>query len=331
LSGLAFRRLGIEDLQQLYLWLGRPHVAKWYATPPGSFAEMLARYGPRTEPGSAVRSFIVRVDGADCGYAQAYPVAGFPGYARSLDCAPDAVGVDLFIADAWRLGRGLGTRVARRFVDDEVFGLGISECIAGPSEGNAAAIRTFERAGFARWKRVRMDDGEPEQVLRALALAQYRLASIDLGRDGATCVDFRRDAYVATFGTSEGMEAEMGADNALYLAQLRHRLAELPEGNAHLWDGARIVGQAEMRLVEDDATLGYVNLFYVLPELRGRGLGRVLHRHAVRVFSKLGKRAIRLSVSERNAQALAFYRKLGWRDAGSRPHREAMQVLELAL
>jgi len=331
LAALAFRRLGIEDLQQLYLWLGRPHVAKWYAKPPGSFAEMVARYGPRTEPGSPVRSFIVGVDGADCGYAQAYPVAGFSAYARELRCGPDAVGIDLFIADAWRLGRGLGTRVARAFVDDEVFGRGASECIAGPSEGNAAAIRTFERAGFSRWKRVRVDDGEPEQVLRALSLPQYRLAPMDLARDLPTCVDFRRDAYVATFGTSEGMDAELGADNGLYLAQLRHRIAELPEGNAHLWDGSRIVGQAEMRLVEDDASLGYVNLFYVVPELRGRGLGRLLHRHAVRVFSRLGKRAIRLSVSARNAQALDFYRKLGWREAGSRPHRESMQVLELAL
>jgi ribosomal protein S18 acetylase RimI-like enzyme len=221
--------------------------------------------------------------------------------------------------------------VARRFVDDEVFAHGASECVAGPTEGNAAAIRTFERAGFTRWKRVRMDEGEPEQVLRALALPQYRLTPIDLARDLATCVAFRREAYVATFGTAEGMEAEVGSDNALYLAQLRHRLAELPEGNAHLWDGERIVGQAEMRLVEDDPSLGYVNLFYVVPDLRGRGLGRVLHRHAVRVFSRLGKRAIRLSVSAKNDAALAFYRRLGWRAVGSRPHREAMEVLELAL
>jgi len=86
-----------------------------------------------------------------------------------------------------------------------------------------------------------------------------------------------------------------------------------------------------MRHVDEDPSLGYVNLFYVVPELRGRGLGRLLQRHAVRVFSRLGKRAIRLSVSARNAQALAFYSKLGWREVGSRPHREAMQVLELVL
>ena len=85
------------------------------------------------------------------------------------------------------------------------------------------------------------------------------------------------------------------------------------------------------RVVEEDGALGYVNLFYVVPELRRQGLGRLLHRHAVSVFSGLGKRAIRLSVAARNAEALAFYRKLGWRSVGSRPHREAMQVLELPL
>ena len=40
----------------------------------------------------------------------------------------------------------------------------------------------------------------------------------------------------------------MGADNAMYLEHLRARIAEMPEGNMHLWHGDRIVGQTEMRL-----------------------------------------------------------------------------------
>ena len=75
--------------------------------------------------------------------------------------------MDLFIADSWRLNRGLGSQIVRRFVDEIVFGVNqASECIAGPSEGNEASIRTFEKAGFARWKMIRMEGAEPECVLR---------------------------------------------------------------------------------------------------------------------------------------------------------------------
>ncbi|HEX4333468.1 MAG TPA: GNAT family N-acetyltransferase [Usitatibacter sp.] len=328
---IAFRRLAPSDLQSLFFWLARPHVAKWYGKPPASFAEMVAKYGARTEESSAVRAFIVGVDGADCGYIQAYPLAAFPDYGAGLGCAPGAHGVDLFIADPWRLASGLGTRVARQFVEEEVFPRGATECFADPGEGNEACIRALEKAGFSRWKHVHVAGGEPQVVLRAESLAQYRLAPIDLARDWETCVRFRRDAYVATFGTGDGMDEELGADNAKYLENLRGRIGELPSANAHLWKGERIVGQAEMRLVDEDATLGYVNLFYVVPELRGQALGTILHRHAISVFSGLGKRAIRLSVAARNARALSFYRRLGWRVAGRRTHREAMDVLELAL
>lgn len=328
---IAFRRLAASDFQSLYLWLSRPHIVKWYASAPRTFPEMVAKYGPRTEDGSPVRSFIVSVDGTDCAYVQAYRIEAFPDYGGGIECAPDAEGIDLFIGDAWRLGLGLGTRILRLFVEQEVFGRGAPECFADPAQGNDPCIRALEKAGFRRWKQVGPGTGEPRLLMRASGLSQYRMAPMDLSRDLQTCVRFRRDAYVATFGTSEGMDEELGSGNEKYVAYLRARAAELPAGNAHLWSGERIVGQAEMRLVEEDQALGYVNLFYVVPELRGQGLGRLLHRHAVSVFSGLGKRAIRLSVASRNAEALAFYRKLGWRSVGPRPHREVMEVLELPL
>lgn len=164
---IAFRRLAVEDMQQLYLWLGRPHVAKWYSPAPSSFAEMVAKYASRTEAANVVQSYIVSVDGADCAYIQTYPIREFPDYARALECAEAAAGVDLFIADAWRMGRGLGAQLLRRFVDEIVFAAnGAAECVAGPAEGNLASIRAFEKAGFARWKVVRMEGAEPECVMR---------------------------------------------------------------------------------------------------------------------------------------------------------------------
>jgi aminoglycoside 6'-N-acetyltransferase len=167
MGAIAFRPLGPDDLQQMFLWLGRSHVSKWYAPAPSSFAEVAAKYGPRTEPGNAVRAFVVTLDGADVGYAQTYPIDGFPEYAAQVGCGAGAAGMDLFIADPWRMNHGLGSSVVRRFVDEVVFAQdGVDLCIAGPTEGNAASIRAFEKAGFTRWKVVRTGRGEPECVLR---------------------------------------------------------------------------------------------------------------------------------------------------------------------
>lgn len=164
---IAFRPLGADDLQQVFLWLVRPHVTKWYAPAPSSFAEVIAKYRPRTEAGSAVRAFVVTLAGADVGYIQTYPIDLFPEYAGELGCGAGTAGVDLFIGDPWRMNHGLGSAVARRFVDEVVFVQGgIDTCVAGPSEGNAAAIRAFEKAGFTRWKRVKGSGAEPECVMR---------------------------------------------------------------------------------------------------------------------------------------------------------------------
>ena len=330
MGDIDFRPLGPGDLQQIFLWLGRPHVSKWYASAPSSFAEVLARYVPRTEVGSTVRAFVITLDGNDVGYIQTYPIEQFPEYAAQLGCGAGAAGMDLFIADPWRMNHGLGSSVVRRFVDEVVFAQeGIDTCLAGPSEGNAASIRAFEKAGFTRWKRVQPNGSEPECVLRRERAAfKFKIQPIDLARHAADCIAFRRDAYVASFGSPEGIEEEMGADNARYLESLRARIAQVPEGNAHLWHDERIVGQTEMRFIAGDASVGYVNLFYLLPEFRGQGLGRVLHEHAVAVFTRLGRRTLRLSVSTQNTAAIAVYRKLGWVTTGTRPNREPMEIME---
>ena len=164
---IAFRPLAEPDLQAVFLWLLRPHVAKWYGTPPGSFAEVVAKYGPRTVEGSAVRAFVIVAEGREAGYIQGYRLDAFPDYAQRLGCGPDAAGLDLFIGEQPFLGWGLGTEAIRRFAPQVVFGsLAADACLAGPVEGNAAGIRAFEKAGFRRWKVVENERGEREAVMR---------------------------------------------------------------------------------------------------------------------------------------------------------------------
>jgi ribosomal protein S18 acetylase RimI-like enzyme len=329
---ITFRALAEDDLALLYGWLSRPHVRKWYAREPTSFAEVAAKYRSRLDAASAVKAFIIESGAAAVGYVQAYPVEAFPQYQHILQCEAGVVAMDLFLGDAGNLDHGLGARAIGRFVEEQVFAQPQAvACVAGPHEGDRAAIRAFEKAGFRRWRAAINEHGERECVLRRErddVLA--RIEPIDL-RDAATCVRFRRDMYVIAFGTVEGLEEEMGAGDAIYLDQLREKLAEWPEGNVHLWREGRIVGQLEMRTLDGEPQVGYVSLLHVAPDARGHGLGRRLHRHAAEVARHSGKRRLRLSVSLANTGAIEFYRRLGWRMAGPREHRWPMAFMEFPL
>jgi len=57
----------------------------------------------------------------------------------------------------------------------------------------------------------------------------------------------------------------------------------------------------------------------VRPEMRQRGAGRALLRHAVTSLKAVGVRRLFLEVDDENQAALALYRGLGAEAAGSRP------------
>src|SRR5690348_17208547 len=108
---ITFRSLAIDDMQSMFLWLLRPHVTKWYSRAPGSFAEVVAKYGPRTQRESPVHAYIIVVDGRDVGYIQSYSLEHFTDYAARLGgVEPGVAGVDLFIGEEMFLGWGLGSR-----------------------------------------------------------------------------------------------------------------------------------------------------------------------------------------------------------------------------
>ena len=166
MGAIAFRPFGVDDLQQVFLWLIKPHVVRGYAAAPGSFTEFVAKYGPRTRAGNVVQAFIVTLDGADVGYIQTYAVSDFPDYASQIGCEPGVAAIDLFIGEEAVLDSGIGSDAARRFVEEVVFARnGASACVAGPPEGSPA-VGAFEKAGFRHWKTVKVEGSQPECVMR---------------------------------------------------------------------------------------------------------------------------------------------------------------------
>jgi GNAT superfamily N-acetyltransferase len=139
---------------------------------------------------------------------------------------------------------------------------------------------------------------------------------IDLGRHADLCVQFRADSYVCGDGTADRFFARAGPSGRDYLARLSKYMQDLSGSCVHAWLGEQIVGQIEMVRDPSDPSVGKVNLFYLTPDHRGRGLGGQLERYALDFFRARGFGAAWLRVSPTNTRALAFYKKHGWVDVG---------------
>ena len=112
-----------------------------------------------------------------------------------------------------------------------------------------------------------------------------------------------------------------------YLIELRERLAPVPVEVVARWadefrdpDGAVVLGRVEGRSVGcaglrpvGESTLELKH-FFLLPDVRGRGLGRVLLAGVEAVARALGARRILLDTAAPLLEAAALYRSAGYRE-----------------
>lgn len=139
---------------------------------------------------------------------------------------------------------------------------------------------------------------------------------------------FRRDSYICSFEDGgPAFDSENGEDGRHYLMWLNDRVIEFPAGCVHAKLGDKIVGQLESRIRTPE--LGYVNLFYLVPECRGTSLGKELHEYMERTMRYAGVSKVQLSVSPQNGRALAYYQKYGWMNLGYRDREKKVLLMEL--
>lgn len=136
-------------------------------------------------------------------------------------------------------------------------------------------------------------------------LLTYR--TIDPQRDADRAVAHQIDACIASFGDDRRFQGAMR-----YLDWLKSKVEEFPEGFLMAFLDGRCVGQLELEVPYGLST-GYVNLFYVTPEFRSLGFGRMLHDRAELYFRSWEASSIELHVSPTNERALRFYRRAGYR------------------
>ncbi len=152
--------------------------------------------------------------------------------------------------------------------------------------------------------------------------------TIDLAKNGAVACRYREDSFVISFGHADDFHA-MGAET--YLAWLASRIETHPLGHVHIWVDGAIVGQMEARPLPKAPDVGYVNLYYLAPDWRGKGLSDAMDAYICDWLKTCGCRVLRLSVSPNNGRALKFYRRRGWVDRGLRPDNPDVLTMEKTL
>jgi ribosomal protein S18 acetylase RimI-like enzyme len=77
--------------------------------------------------------------------------------------------------------------------------------------------------------------------------------------------------------------------------------------------------------VENGGMDGFIDDIYLLPELRGQGLGRQAVALAIEAAKEVGIRALLLEVEAHNERAYSLYRKMGFADTQRRLLRQVLE------
>ena len=164
--------------------------------------------------------------------------------------------------------------------------------------------------------------------VQEVLINEVEFRPIDLALHAELCLRYREDSFVCSFGSAERFHEHDGKGGIRYLQWLKNKLSENPFSCVHAWYKSQIIGQLEIGRWKEDATIGYVNLYYLIPEFRGKGKAPALDQYVTLFFTGLGLKRARLSVAPGNERAVRFYSRHGWRDLGPRPGAAEVHYME---
>lgn len=160
-----FRALTRADLPMLHAWLQRPHVAAWWHEP-ATLAGLENDYFSAAAAASPTRACIAVLDGEALGFIQSYVALGAGDGWWEDETDPGTRGIDQFLADESRLGRGLGSAMVEAFARRLFADPAVTKIQTDPSPDNERAIRCYRRAGFVDRGRIATPDGPALLMVR---------------------------------------------------------------------------------------------------------------------------------------------------------------------
>jgi len=164
-DSLTFRPLTRADLPMLHGWLQRPHVAAWWREPT-TLAELESDYCSAEALASSTHAFVVLLGSEPIGFIQSYVALGSGGGWWEDETDPGMRGIDQFLADESRLGRGLGSAMVDAFARRLFADPAVTRIQTDPSPDNERAIRCYRRAGFVDRGEVVTPDGPALLMVR---------------------------------------------------------------------------------------------------------------------------------------------------------------------
>jgi ribosomal protein S18 acetylase RimI-like enzyme len=174
---------------------------------------------------------------------------------------------------------------------------------------NKKLIEYYQRLGFKYAGTVKEGSYCGNKLEKKLGLY---FEKIDIKKHRDIVVKFRKDSFKVSFGNTSGFGEEEE-----YLRWLEGKSRDFPEGFVLVKEDGKYIGQLELTIREYDGNdIGYVNLYYLIPEMRGEGKGKELHDYARRFFINNKVSEYHLRVSPSNATAIKFYRKIGMIEVG---------------
>jgi ribosomal protein S18 acetylase RimI-like enzyme len=141
-------------------------------------------------------------------------------------------------------------------------------------------------------------------------------------QDRAYYEDCYADAWRAAHGSLCGYSPD-----PYYQAAVRHHRLR-PGAVLRMYHGDEPVGLVDLdpeRGAEQGA--GWISLLYLKEEYRGKGYGIQALARPIFFFKALGRTSLRLQVAEKNAMALSFYRREGFRVIGEENGHDGMLFL----
>jgi ribosomal protein S18 acetylase RimI-like enzyme len=144
--------------------------------------------------------------------------------------------------------------------------------------------------------------------------------------DAAALSAFAERVFMETFAkdnTPEDMDIYL---RSVFSLELQAQEIAEPDGLILLAfaDANRLAGYAHLTRTEAPSSLSgtdslELKRFYVAHEWHGRGVATTMMREVLEQAKRRGARTLWLGVWEHNARAIAFYRKVGFREFGSHP------------
>ncbi|MCL9683607.1 GNAT family N-acetyltransferase [Legionella maioricensis] len=146
---ITFRPLDFSDIPLMHQWFNEPHVQQFYSFRTWAEDEVLNKLTPYITHTKPVSGFIIVLNESPLGYLQFYKVKDYPWPNQNLPqtIIDNAVGMDVFIGNRQMLGKGLGSRIIKTFIQSKIQPE-FQYCIVDPDIKNEAALRCYEKLKF---------------------------------------------------------------------------------------------------------------------------------------------------------------------------------------